>query len=302
MSEKKHTKKKTSQSLHPRSVHNARYDLRLLGKATPELIEHIFINEHGVETIPFANPEAVKTLNKALLKHFYEIDDWKIPEGYLCPPVPGRADYIHYLADLLADKTGVVPQGTEIRCLDVGVGAGCVYPLLGHSIYGWSFIGSDIDKAALQSSQNILDSNPALKPFIEFRKQSDASKIFEGVLDKSERITATICNPPFHSSKQEAMRSAMRKVRNLGYEKEELNFGGQQHELRCEGGEVTFIERMIKESRLFKENCKWFTTLVSQESHLDELYRSLEHVEPTDVKTIAMGQGNKVSRIVAWKF
>ncbi len=288
--------------MHPLSAHNSRYDLRLLGKETSELMEHIFINEHGVETIQFSNPEAVKALNKALLKHFYKIENWKIPEGYLCPPVPGRADYIHYLAGLITDKADVILQGSETRCLDIGVGAGCIYPLVGHSIYGWSFIGSDIDETAIQSSQSILDANPAIKPFIELRKQRDSTKIFEGVLDKTERITATICNPPFHGSEQEAVKSAMRKVRNLSYARKELNFGGQQHELWCEGGEVKFIDRMIKESSLFKENCKWFTTLVSQESHLDDVYRSLESVEPSDVKTIAMGQGNKVSRIVGWTY
>lgn len=300
--EKKRNQPKEKSRLHPKNLHKSRYDLQVLSKEASELKAFVFVNEHGVETIPFSNPDAVKALNKALLKHFYKIEDWKIPDGYLCPPVPGRADYIHYLADLLADKTGVFPQGNEIRCLDIGVGAGCVYPLLGHSIYGWSFIGSDIDETAIQSSQSILDANPAIKPFIELRKQSDSTKIFEGVLDKSERITATICNPPFHSSEQDAVKSAMRKVRNLGYTKKELNFGGQQHELWCEGGEVKFIDRMIKESRLFKENCKWFTTLVSQESHLDEVYKLLENVEPSDVKTIAMGQGNKVSRILAWRF
>jgi len=302
MKKNKHRPPRKKSLLHPQNRHGSRYDLPLLVKSTPELKEYIFINEHCIETIPFANPTAVKALNKALLKHYYKIDDWEIPSGYLCPPIPGRADYIHHLSDLLLSKTDALSGREDIRCLDVGVGAGCIYPLLGNSIYGWSFIGSDIDDIALQSSQKILDSNPTIKPFIELRKQTDTSKIFEGVLAEDEKITATLCNPPFHSSELEARKSSMRKTRNLGYADNELNFGGQQHELWCEGGEVKFIERMIKESRLFKANCTWFTTLVSQESNLDNIFRSLENAEPSDVKTINMGQGNKVSRMVAWRF
>jgi 23S rRNA (adenine1618-N6)-methyltransferase len=55
------------------------------------------------------------------------------PANYLCPPIPAVADYLHYLADLLADGSGGVPRGIKVRALDVGVGANCIYPLLGHA-------------------------------------------------------------------------------------------------------------------------------------------------------------------------
>jgi 23S rRNA (adenine1618-N6)-methyltransferase len=39
------------------------------------------------------------------------------------PPIPGRADYIHQIADLLATcNKKVVPTGADIRILDIGVG------------------------------------------------------------------------------------------------------------------------------------------------------------------------------------
>ena len=41
-------------------------------------------------------------LNRAILMHHYGVKSWDIPAGYLCPPIPGRADYIHSVADLLA--------------------------------------------------------------------------------------------------------------------------------------------------------------------------------------------------------
>lgn len=78
-------------------------------------------------SVNFADPLAVKTLNKALLAHFYGVTHWDIPDGFLCPPVPGRADYVHHLADLLADDNGgVVPKQATV--LDIGTGANLIYP------------------------------------------------------------------------------------------------------------------------------------------------------------------------------
>ena len=131
------------------------------------------------------------------------------------------------------------------------------------------------------------------------RLQQNKRFIFTGILN--EKVDVSICNPPFHSSLKEAQKANNRKTKNLGLKKD-LNFGGQHNELWCEGGELKFIRDMIFESRRFKTDCFWFTTLVSKKENLKPIYRTLKKVEATDVKTIEMGQGNKVSRIVCWTF
>jgi len=88
--------------LHPRSKHINRYDFKKLIEGFPELESFVKPNKFGDESIDFSDPKAVICLNKALLKHHYGIEHWLIPEGYLCPPIPGRADYIHHIADLLS--------------------------------------------------------------------------------------------------------------------------------------------------------------------------------------------------------
>ena len=95
--------------LHPRNRHNGRYDLATLCQVTPELTQFLTLTPGGEQSVDFANPQAVKALNKALLAHYYAVANWDIPEGFLCPPVPGRADYIHHLADLLGETTGTIP-------------------------------------------------------------------------------------------------------------------------------------------------------------------------------------------------
>ena len=96
--------------LHPRNKHRDRYDFKQLIATYPEFSKYVKPNAFGDESIDFANPKAVKWLNKALLKLYYSIEYWDIPAGYLCPPIPGRADYIHHIADLLGSSNfGKIP-------------------------------------------------------------------------------------------------------------------------------------------------------------------------------------------------
>jgi len=293
-------------NLHPRNKHRERYDFKKLIERSPELAPFVFLNEFKETTIDFFNPIAVKTLNKALLKRYYNIRNWDIPKNYLCPPIPGRADYIHYAADLLAQSNqGIIPKGDKIQCLDIGVGANCVYPLLGQAEYGWHFIGSDTDEIAIENCNKIIKENPVLKGKIECRLQTNPNDVFYGAVRKGERIDLSVCNPPFFGSAREAQEINIKKSSNLLDRKLDrpiLNFGGQSHELWCEGGELKFVKNMIHQSKHFSKVCFWFTTLVSKQSKLKNFYDALKKQEAVEVKTIPMGQGNKTSRILAWTF
>ncbi|MEZ4934643.1 MAG: 23S rRNA (adenine(1618)-N(6))-methyltransferase RlmF [Saprospiraceae bacterium] len=302
----KNHRPETKAKLHPRNKHRGRYNFQKLIKTCPELATHVQVNKYNDKSINFFDPAAVKMLNKALLQHYYDINYWDIPAGYLCPPIPGRADYIHHIADLLGEKNkGKIPMGSPIKCLDIGVGANCVYPIIGRKEYGWSFVGSDIDPVAVASANKIIEANPILKDHVEVRLQNNPMNIFIGIVQPGERFDLTICNPPFHGSAEEAQAGTMRKLKNLKgkkINKPVLNFGGQNKELWCEGGELRFVQNMIKESQRFAEACSWFSTLISKEANLKGVYHSLEKVKAKEVRTIQMGQGNKKSRIVAWTF
>ncbi|MBI1754617.1 MAG: 23S rRNA (adenine(1618)-N(6))-methyltransferase RlmF [Acidobacteria bacterium] len=291
--------------LHPRNRHAAGYDFQRLAAACAELAPFLRRAPHGGLSIDFADPAAVKTLNRALLAEAYGIRGWDIPSGYLCPPVPGRADYLHHLADLLAeDAAGAVPRGPGLRVLDVGVGANAIYPLVGHREYGWSFVGSDIDEAALASASRILAANAGWSAAIELRHQAEPGAIFRGVLRPGERFGLTLCNPPFHGSAREAREAAQQKWRKLGRDtgRPVRNFGGQDPELWCEGGEAGFIRRMIGESAGLGDRVGWFTSLVSSSRSLPAVHRALRQAEARDIRTVAMAQGQKQSRFVAWSF
>ncbi|CAH6829525.1 Ribosomal RNA large subunit methyltransferase F [Vibrio chagasii] len=313
---------KPAAGLHPRNQHSGRYDFDLLVAALPELKSHLVKNPVGEDTINFSDPLAVKLLNKALLAHHYGVKHWDIPAGYLCPPIPGRADYIHRVADILnSDGQGEAYNHQSVKALDIGVGANCIYPIIGTTEYKWRCTGSDVDPVSVKAANFIAESNVNLKGKIKARLQADSESIFKGVIKDNERYDVTICNPPFHSSLEEAEKGSQRKLDNLAanrakkagqtfkpeskkakQNKPTLNFGGQKAELWCPGGEAAFIMKMARESQLFATQVLWFTTLISKKDNVDMIRSELGKLRAKQVKVVEMSQGQKVSRFVAWTF
>ncbi|MEZ9572074.1 23S rRNA (adenine(1618)-N(6))-methyltransferase RlmF [Vibrio sp. 10N.261.55.F4] len=328
--QKRRSAEKPQGGLHPRNQHTGRYNFELLVAALPELKEHLIKNPVGEDTINFSDPLAVKLLNKALLAHHYGVKHWDIPAGYLCPPIPGRADYIHRVADILnSDGQGEPYNHASVKALDIGVGANCIYPIIGATEYKWRCTGTDVDSVSIKTANFIAESNPNLKGKIRARLQADSESIFKGVIKDNERYDVTICNPPFHSSLEEAERGSQRKLDNLAANrakkagqsfkpetnkkpvkldkstkqaKPTLNFGGQKAELWCPGGEAAFIMKMARESQLFATQVLWFTTLISKKDNVDMVRSELGKLRAKQVKVVEMSQGQKVSRFIAWTF
>ncbi|QEU02136.1 23S rRNA (adenine(1618)-N(6))-methyltransferase RlmF [Pseudomonas oryzihabitans] len=293
--------------LHPRNRHQGSYDFPALMRANPALRPFVAPTPRGNLSIDFTDPQAVRALNRALLALHHGVRDWDIPADFLCPPIPGRADYLHHLADLLAEGNGGrIPRGESTRLLDVGTGANGVYPLIGFKEYGWHFVGSDIAPTALDAFGRTLAANPDCAAAIELRLQPEPQAIFAGILQPGERYAATLCNPPFHASPDDAVRGSQRKWKNLGKTTGKqvplLNFGGQAAELWCPGGEAAFIDRMIRESRACARQVGWFTCLVSKASNLPPLQAALRREQAGEVRVVAMAQGQKQSRFLAWRF
>jgi len=231
---------------HYRNKHKYGYNFNYLIKYHDSLLSYLYINKYGNQSIDFSNDSAVKALNSALLKAHYNLQSWDIPNNYLCPPIPSRVDYIHHLADLIADMDSlsssssisssggykydnditkdhndhdsrIIPTGKTIKGLDIGMGANCIYPILGVSEYNWSFVGTEIDKIAIDSVKKIIESNPILIDNIEIRHQSNNQNIFIDIIKENDKFDFCCCNPPFHSSMTSAIKGTQQKWRRLGY-------------------------------------------------------------------------------------
>ena len=259
----------------------------------------VFENSYQTKTIDFANPKAVKALNAAILKKDFDINYWEFPDSNLCPPIPGRLQYIHTLSKLL--KKSKISD--NISVLDVGVGATCIYPILGQSVYKWKFVGTDIDKDSLKTAQQIINKNN-FQHDIKLRHQANKELVLKGVLNSEDSFSVAMCNPPFYKSEAEALEATSRKLKGLNKSTETVvrNFAGTQNELLYKGGEKAFLHNYLYESSLFKNQCFWFTSLVSKKDLLKGIQHSLAKLGATDIKVINMVHGNKISRIVAWTF
>lgn len=282
-----------SKSLHPNNKHNNGYDFEKLIATSETLKPFVSKNQYDNLSIDFSDAKAVRELNKALLETHYNIKHWDFPDENLCPPIPGRVDYIHYLADLISSEENV-------KILDIGTGASCIYPLLGASAYNWSFVATDIDLDSLDYSQDIIDDNN-LSDKITLRQQFKEEHILKGILEEDDVFTATMCNPPFYKSAEEARGANRRKSRNLG-NNAVRNFAGNANELWYIGGEKAFLHTYLYESSLHPKASKWFTSLVSNKDNVKSLEKSSKKLGVQEFKIIPMSQGNKVTRIVCWRF
>jgi 23S rRNA (adenine1618-N6)-methyltransferase len=277
--------------------HTGPYDLNALSKALPGLKPFVFTNRHGNITVDFSDPDAVKMLNRAILKKDYGIKFWEFSSQSLVPPIPGRVDYLCELNDIL-EISGLQESA---KIFDIGTGANCIYPILGTKMFNWEFLASDASSVSVKEAKLIVDTNH-LNNVIKVRLQENKQYILKNVLNEDEKITASICNPPFYKNKEDAIKATTKKWRGLKQEVSERNFGGQANELWYKNGEKGFIQNYIYDSSFYKENCAWFTCLVSDKDLLRPLKVTLKKYNPAQVKVIKMKAGNKVSHMLLWSY
>ena len=312
---KEHTSHPKPQ-MHPRNLHNQGYDFVKLCCTHPPLKAFLAPNPVGKLTIDFSQPRAVKSLNAALLKHYYGITHWDIPDGFLCPAVPGRADYVHYIADLLTGPScGEKSKANQIKGIDIGTGANLIYPIIASQSYAWQMVGTDVNPSSLASAKEILASNPELRTLISLREQKNSSAIFDGIIREDEVYDFSMCNPPFHISAEAAIAGSRKKNKNLAKHSVKrrgnhssainqslLNFGGQSNELWCNGGEFAFVKQMLTQSVKYKSQVRWFTSLLSKKDSVEPLLALAKQLNAVECKSVNMSRGAKVSRFIAWRF
>ena len=297
-------KSHTFTSMHPKNPYYERYDLKRLAKHYSTLQEYIVLNTSGEETIDFSSSSAVYELNKAMLLADFKLADYNLPTGYLIPPIPGRLDYLLHIRDFLSEKLSIVVD-SELRGLDIGTGANGIYCVLGAQHFNWTMVGTESDAKATEIAIANMQHTKGLQDKVEIRHQENKSFLFKNIMQSNEQFDFTVCNPPFHSSREEALKSSLRKLNNLAgathNNDASLNFEGQANELWCNGGEALFIKRLIKESILFKDQVKVFTSLVAKTDNLVKIEKQLKKAK-ANYQIINMAHGNKKSRFVLWWF
>ncbi|PKA54246.1 23S rRNA (adenine1618-N6)-methyltransferase [Apostasia shenzhenica] len=305
-------------SIHPRNRYaEKRLDFSHLASLYPSFNPYVFSSSSGHSTIDWTDFNATRELTRILLLHDHGVH-WWIPDEQLCPTVPNRSNYIHWIEDLLS--SGLIlakndgSKGT-VRGFDIGTGANCIYPLLGASLLGWSFVGSDVTNVALEWAAKNVESNPHLWELIEIRNANDSNRserivmektensdqelegsstqqspILVGVVKGGENFDFCMCNPPFFESIEEAGLNP------------KTSCGGTPEEMVYPGGERAFITRIIDDSVQLKHSFRWFTSMVGRKVNLKFLISKLREVGVSVVQTTEFVQGRTARWGLAWSF
>lgn len=338
---RKKRKTREAATIHPRNKYAENPpDFALLASLYPSFQPFVFLEPRP--RIDWTDFNATRELTRVLLLHDHALH-WWIPDGQLCPTVPNRSNYIHWLEDLLSSDVVAKAnsdRGSNVRGFDIGTGANCIYPLLGASLLGWSFVGTDVTDVALEWAERNVKSNPHVSELIEIRKVDDT---LDGLTTELRSNVAVdneckIMNgmdgrevgpsPPSSSSK-ETIHSEKRYhgppiLLGVVKDGEEFDFcmcnppffesmdeaglnpktacGGTPQEMVCPGGERAFISRMIEDSIVLKQTFRWYTSMIGKKSNLSFLISKLWKVGVTVVKTTEFVQGQTCRWGLAWSF
>nr|CAB3448616.1 unnamed protein product [Digitaria exilis] len=308
-------------SIHPRNRYAAAaLDFAALAELYPSFRPFVSVSERGRASVDFTDFSATRELTRVLLLHDHGVN-WWIPDGQLCPTVPNRSNYIHWIEDLLSSNLipPISSSSGRVRGFDIGTGANCIYPLLGASLLGWSFVGSDVTDVALEWAKKNVESNPHLAELIEIRNANAVSfpyeseavvkedvsenisepaedaamqkpSILAGVVKESESFDFCMCNPPFFESIEEAGLNP------------KTSCGGTAEEMVCPGGELSFVTRIIEDSVSFKNSFRWFTSMVGRKANLKLLISKAREAGASVVKTTEFVQGQTARWGLAWSF
>ncbi|KAL5992528.1 hypothetical protein ACLOJK_013447 [Asimina triloba] len=247
-------------------------------------------------------------------------------------------NYIHWIEDLLSSDVVAKMDGYggRVRGFDIGTGANCIYPLLGASVLGWSFVGSDVTEVAIEWAQKNVESNPHVAELIEIRKAG-------GILQRQNERVDPLVSRVAESSLEEDLnkdRCPEEKMDAISDKKgsynelpilfgvvrddERFDFcmcnppffesieeagqnpktscGGTYEEMVCPGGEQAFISLIIDDSVMLKQSFRWFTSMVGRKASLKLLVSKLHEIGVTIVKTTEFVQGYTSRWGLAWSF
>ncbi|KAF0696669.1 Aste57867_12587 [Aphanomyces stellatus] len=273
--------------IHPRNMYRTPPDFAALANQYTSLRPHVHISSKGAAVMQWSDPQAVKELTKALLHRDFGLT-WDMPLNRLCPPLTNRLNYIHWIEDLilLSQPSYVSTIDSPIRGLDVGTGASCIYPLLGHALNQWHFVATDIDPASIECAATTIHANN-LATAINLQLVDNSSSIFPPL---SRPLLFTMCNPPFFDSIDEADTNPR------------TSCTGSALEMTTPGGEVAFIGRMIQESVALTTQVRWYTSLIGRKASLRPLLASLRAHGISNTRTTEFLQGRTTRWGIAWSF
>jgi 23S rRNA (adenine1618-N6)-methyltransferase len=307
-----HSSSQFNARMHPRNPYNAPINIAELARQFPDVCDHVISrSSNGRVVYDWHAPGATYAVTRALLARDFELD-WQQPLHHLCPPVPGRLNYLLWLQDLVQqDAVAAAAPPAGICVADIGTGASAIFPLLGARRFGWSFVALDSSADALAHARSNVERN-GLQHLITLGLVPHDGSIVSA-LDSFPAVTHTMCNPPFFSSSSSAAwRQRVLAADGGGEQNGNSVIGGGgmaacaalEPELFTEGGEVAFMSKIIQQSAASpcRQRVKWFTCMVGIKADLAALKAACAAAGALQVRTTTFFQGQTLRWGLAWTF
>ena len=242
-----------------------------------------------------------QTLAKAVLRVYFKVEV-DLPSDRLIPSVPVRYQYIQWIQRLLESCNSFSDLDSESNAqssgLDVGVGASCIFPLLGCAANpNWRFYGTDIDERSISvSNSNIFKNELSFR--IRLYLMTTESPLFPLDIIGAKTLDFTMCNPPFYGSRKEIEKRAAAK----GHEPKAVCTGADV-EMITPGGEVAFATRMLDESCALATRVRWYTTMLSKKESIEPVITHLKEAGCTNWAITKLKPGEFTVRwVVGWSW
>ncbi|KAJ2377010.1 hypothetical protein IW150_001632 [Coemansia sp. RSA 2607] len=270
-----------------------RVDYLWLSKKHPSLHAHLKTTSRGT-TLNFQDAAAVRTLNRALLLEYYDLDVY-LPATSLCPTVANRLNYLLWIKNNII---GEIAGNEELLGLDVGTGASCIYPLLGVRVLGARFVATDINRESVEvAQQNVAKNTLTDRITVVLNEQRSVTLPLDHPEMLGKSFSFSMCNPPFYANEQE--QETLRQQKRTQPRQQTV---AKPDELYTEGGEQQFVLSMADESKAWSERVHWYSTMVGRKQTLAELRARVRGLGARQVKEGSLLQGVTTRWVLAWSF
>ncbi|RMX75906.1 hypothetical protein D0869_11201 [Hortaea werneckii] len=188
--------------------------------------------------------------------------------------------------------------GREVKGLDIGVGASCIYGLLACKTRPkWLMAGIDIDSHSIKHARVNVESNN-LANRIRLVQTDTNDPLIPLQQIQCERLDFVMTNPPFYDSMQDMQSSYTNK-----HAPPSAICTGSENEMICPGGDVGFVTRILDESLRLRDRVQWYTAMLGKMSSLQRIVSKLKENGIGNFAVTCLQAGHRTKRwAVAWSF
>lgn len=276
--------------MHSKNIYKKPPNFKELAIKFPEFRKYVKQDLSGRITINYQDQKALKELSRTLLKQDFDLNV-EIDETRLIPRVPLCLNYILWIEDLLG---ALEPSERKPLGIDIGTGNVCIYSLLG-ARKGWKMYATEMDPFNYKNAVTNVNKNN-LNDLISVKLVENHNQILLGAIDENLNYDFCMCNPPFFDYNEKPVNRTFRRPQV------DAVASNVKTEVCSEGGEISFISKLIEESVKLKTKIKIYTTLVGKKSDFLYLKKVLMKISPNSLTFTEFCQGKTTRWCLAWSF